>query len=65
MQLEIMNYSIPKGDILIYPELKMINPLSFDDLEEVIEAGRRAAWDVMDKLKSTLNLNSKKDDTSL
>jgi len=55
MELEIIKYTIPTEDILIYPEVYLDNPLSFDGVEKIIEEGRKAAWKVKDKLMALID----------
>ena len=52
MEMEIIKHNIPSDDIMIYPEVNLINPMGFDQVEECIEAGRLAALKIKDKLEA-------------
>lgn len=60
MELEIMKYNVPSEDIIICPEVYLANPMSFDSVEMAIEAGKKAAYDNIDKLKGLLHDHEEK-----
>lgn len=51
MELEIIKHTVPDNAIMICPNINVQNPLGFDQAEETIEAGRRAAMDVLKNCK--------------
>jgi len=55
MELEIIKHNIPNDDIIITPEVYLPNPMSLDSVEIAVEAGKKAAWKVMDKLKALVD----------
>jgi len=55
MELEIIRHTIPSDDIIITPEVYLANPLSLESVDIAIEAGKKAAWKAMDKLKALVD----------
>jgi NTE family protein len=54
MELEIMKHNVPSDDIIIRPDVSINNALSLENLENVIDAGEKAAMEALDKLKALL-----------
>lgn len=54
MELSILSTHIPHGDIMIYPELNNINPMVFEQADECIQEGRRAALKVIDQIQKLI-----------
>jgi NTE family protein len=54
MELEIMKHNVPSDDIIIRPDVSINNALSLENLENVIDAGEKAAMEALDKLKTLL-----------
>ena len=63
MELEILKYTVPEGDLIICPEVEMSNPMSLDNVTPIIEAGKTAARNAMDELKALLKEAAKQEDT--
>lgn len=59
LQNEILALRGIGADLLISPYLKNINPVTFNQVEECVNAGRRAALEVMDELRDGLNPTEK------
>lgn len=60
LQNEIIMLRGIDADLIINPYLKNINPVTFNQVEECIHAGRNAALEVMEKLSSGLNPSGKR-----
>ena len=60
LQNEIIMLRGIDADLIINPYLKNINPVTFNQVEECIHAGRNAALEVMEKLISGLNPSEKR-----
>ena len=54
MGLEISKHTIPSGDFIIHPDVELANPLSLENIDIIIEAGRSAAHAAMDDLRTLL-----------
>ncbi len=60
LQNEILMLRGIEADLLISPYLKEINPVTFNQVEECIHAGRKAALEVMDELCAGLTSTDKR-----
>jgi len=56
MELEILKTRINQSDIMIYPSINNVNPLSFDEVEERVQIGRQATMEVIEELKEKIRL---------
>lgn len=55
MQNEIKRLRGIKADVLIEPNLKDVNPTNFRQVKKCVEEGRKAAEDVVNVIKQTIN----------
>jgi len=55
MQNEIKRLRGIKADVLIEPDLKDINPTTFNEVEKCVEEGRSAAMNAMNDIKKIVN----------
>lgn len=60
LQNEILMLRGIDADLIISPYLKNINPVTFNQVEDCIHAGRTAALEVMDKLRTGLTPSCKR-----
>lgn len=54
MELEIIRNTVSDDDILIIPAVQHINPMSYEQVDECVDAGVKAANGVMDRLKELI-----------
>lgn len=54
MELEILKNNVQKGDVIIYPEVSDIHPFYFDQVDECVEAGRKATIEAMDRIRELI-----------
>lgn len=52
MELEILKYNVPSDDIIIQPDVTLNNAMSLNNVDIAIEAGEKAALQMLDKLKA-------------
>jgi len=52
MDLEILKLTIPTDDIMIRPEVYLPNPMSLENVDVAVEAGKEAALKSVDQLKT-------------
>lgn len=55
MQNEILRLRGIEADIIIEPDLRRINPVTFNQADECIREGRKAALEVIDDIKKAIN----------
>ena len=60
LQNEILMLRGIEADLIISPYLKDINPVTFNQVEECVAAGRKAALGVIDELRSGLEATGKR-----
>ncbi|RXT15069.1 patatin-like phospholipase family protein [Ammoniphilus sp. CFH 90114] len=60
MEREIFRFRISEADVMVTPEVGAYSATSFNEIEELIQAGERAAREAITEIKQVLQLGGKK-----